>query len=423
VAAAELRGSPWPLNGFDAALVAQTYDGRPMTTHHVLEIDRPLDPDRVRSATEQLVELYPELCSRVELGPRLRRFVLPPDRARVRAAVQCDGDGSFAALEGWMARPIPVERAYPFAIRLAPGQAAAQALTLSLHHSLTDGQGALALLGALLELLQSRRPRARAVRLASEIPPQRLPWSHALRRLAMLFLRPAAALVDAAVGDRAGHRIMVLPIPGDVWQALGRRAHRCGVTRTTLSWHAAARAVSAMPGHNGASPRIRIRILGPVDLRGELGVPGDALQNWLGTVEHDVDPAIDVCDLHAQLRLGREHHRALVTPLVVGALAERLPPRIARAVFRLIDSQRWPTPHTLMLTHLRPPASTCWPTALQPRRLWCTSLLPRKPAIGLTVTSVDDVVTAVASWHAAALRRRTVDDFLHRWLGFLAEER
>ena len=58
--ATERHGSPWPLNGLDAALVAQTYAGRPMTTHHVIEIDRPLDVERLRAAAERLVEIYPD---------------------------------------------------------------------------------------------------------------------------------------------------------------------------------------------------------------------------------------------------------------------------------------------------------------------------------------------------------------------------
>jgi hypothetical protein len=412
-------GSPWPLNGFDAALVVQTYDGRPMTTHHVLEIDRPLDVERVRRAAEQLVEVYPELCSRVELGPRLRRFVLPPDPARVRAAVVRDGDGSLAALERWMARPIPIERSYPFAIRIAPGDAAAQSITLSLHHSLTDGHGALALFGALLQLVQSRRPQRRIV----GPPPRRgalrrRPWSQAAWRLAML-LRPAATLSDAVDGAAFGHGLVVTPIPTETWHALGARARRCGITRTTLSWLAAARAIRTMSNGNGSSSPIRI--LGPVDLRATLGVPNDALQNWLGTIEHDVDPCIDPRQLHAQLRRDREEG-ALATPLVVSALAERLPPRVATALFRFVDSDRWPTTHTLLLTHLRPRSTTWWPTALAPRRLWCTSLLPRKPAIGLTVTAVGGVVTAAASWRPADLRRATVEGFLDRWLAFLTED-
>ena len=390
-----------------------------MTTHHVLEIDRPVALDLVRASVEGLVAVYPELCSRIELGPRLRRFVVPPDRDRVHAAVEHDGDGSFDALERWMARPIDIERDYPFAVRVAPGSSGvAQSLTLSLHHSLTDGHGALVVFDALLELVRSRRPRVRAVPPASALPvSMRHPWSYALRRLAML-CRPAATLADRVDAPASDLGLAVLPIPYSTWRQLGTRARRCRVSRTTLLWHAAARAVNAMRASNGAP----IRIIGPVDLRASLGVPEDALQNWLGTIEHDVDPAIDVRRLHLALRRGRADRRALATPLVLSTLSELLPPRAAAAVFRWIDSGRWPTTHTLLLTHLRPAHATCWPTDLEPRRLWCTSVLPRKPALGLTVTSAGDVVTIAASWHGTELHRDTVERWLAHWLRFLDED-
>lgn len=54
---------PWPLAGFDAALVAQTYAGRPMTTHHVLELDQPLPIEQWQRAVEAWVEHFPELRS------------------------------------------------------------------------------------------------------------------------------------------------------------------------------------------------------------------------------------------------------------------------------------------------------------------------------------------------------------------------
>ena len=59
----------WPLNRFDVLLVAQTYPGRPMTTHHTLELDRPPTLDRWVRALEQLVDDYPELSSR-RIAPR-----------------------------------------------------------------------------------------------------------------------------------------------------------------------------------------------------------------------------------------------------------------------------------------------------------------------------------------------------------------
>lgn len=77
--------------------------------------------------------------------------------------------------------------------------------------------------------------------------------------------------------------------------------------------------------------------------------------------------------------------------------------------------------HTILLSHIRPRMPRCWPLGLRPRRLWCTSLLPRKPGLGLTVTTMGDDVTIAASWRADALRRSTVDEFLARWSSAMSE--
>jgi hypothetical protein len=54
----------------------------------------------------------------------------------------------------------------------------------------------------------------------------------------------------------------------------------------------------------------------------------------------------------------------------------------------------------------------CWPEALQPRALWCASTLPRKPGLGLTITTVGDNVTIAACWPVPLVREETIDALL-----------
>ena len=403
----------WSLAGFDAALVAQTYPGRPMTTHHVLELEAVVSIDRWRSAAVAWVAHFPELRSVVEFAPRLRRTVVKVEPADIHARVESDDDASEEAIERWINRSIDLWTPCPFRLRIAPGLVAAQSVTLSLHHSVTDGSGALMLFDALLELVQGHALPARSQRRPSAAVA--VPWRALWRRVAALS-RPRAAMQDIVDTDATGHRVLVQTLDAGCWRALTERAHACGVTRNTLLWHTAAQTTAAMPKLADADEPIRV--LAAVDLRAAFGVADDMLGNWLGTIEHDLDG--DDSDaglrrLHAALREQRDPALARATPVVLGALVEHLPLGLARSLLRWVDSPRWPNTHTILLSHIRPRMPHCWPTALRPRRLWCTSLLPRKPGLGLTVTTMGDAVTIAASWRADALRRASVEDFLSRW--------
>jgi hypothetical protein len=410
--------SEWRLAGFDAALAVQTYRGRPMTTHHTLEIDRALPPERWADAAVALVEQCPELASRVRFGSRVRRFTDAPNPAAARDRVEIV-DGGRDAIEAWIGRPLELEREWPFRIGVAPGELAAQAVTLTLHHSVTDGHGALALFDRLLELAQGKRPPPRAGASAQRAR-RGASWRALLERAAG-FARPCAELRDLVPAGTGGHALSVRVVPIDRWRALAGSAAELGVSRNTLLWLAAARAVAALRH----PPGLPLRMLVPVDLRAELGVPADALGNWIGTVELDVDPdavssAADTRRLDAELRRGRPCTRSLATPAVLAALTRVLPQRLARACFRRVDSERWPHPYTMLLSHIRPRPARPWPEALAPRLLWCTSLLPRSPGLGLTVTTIADRVSVAVSWRTDALRRATVEAVVDRWLDDLA---
>lgn len=411
----------WPLNRFDSLLVAQTYPGRPMTTHHTLEIDRPLDPEVWARALEQLVDDYPELGSRIVGSGRSRRFVLAPSRSAIRARLLSERDDTHGAIERWLAEPIDPRCELPFRVRIGPGEVAEQAIMLSLHHSVCDGVGALALLDRLTAIASGgpvRPRRSKPLARHPELPRPRLAalWAK-LRELR----RPAAQLVDSPSHDRVGleQQLALRVIGPRLWKPLNRLTRSMGVSRTTALWHAVATVAARQRLDD---PSLPVRIIAGVDLRAHLGIGEDALGNWLGTLEHESSQARDPetwAQLHAELLDARDPEQAVLTPALLAGLTARLPSSLARALFRRIDSDAWPSPFTLMLAHIRPREHRCWPLALQPRRLWCASTLPRRPGLGLTFTSIGDRVYVAATCQATLLQRATLERFLDALLDHL----
>jgi hypothetical protein len=398
-----------PVNGFDAALAVQTEPGRPMTTHHVLEHDRVLPPAAWREALRHLVMHWPALASRLRLGPSVRRVTWPLTTTALADRLEWDDDPSPAALEAWLSRPLDPEREPPFRVRLGPGPAAARAVVLTLHHALCDGVGALALFDALVRHaagLPTRAPATAPPPASPHIDPRGV-----ARRIAG-WLRPAARLVDAVGTAATGHAVEVRTLDPATWYALGERARRLGVSRYALVCHAALHAVASAPRDHAARP---LRMLSCVDLRAAHGVPGDRLQNWLGTVELELPPHAlpSPAQLYAALVGARAPSMAAITPWLLGSLGRRSP-ATARALLRLADAERFPNPYTFMMSQLPLADGRGWPAPLHPRRLWCTSLLPRRPGLGLTVCTVSSHATVAASWPASALRRPTVAALLDR---------
>jgi hypothetical protein len=408
------RRVEWPLNRFDKLLVAQTQAGRPMTTHHTLEFDGAIGLDRWSGALAQLALDYPELGSRV-VG-RGCRIVFAPRRSLLLDRLIHEHDRTHAALERWIAAPIDPSRELPLRVRIGPGQAAEHAVTLSLHHSVCDGVGALSLFDRYLSLAAGEvvAPRVSApFRRYRDAP---APGLRAFAAKLWQLRRPAAQLVDQVDRDARGQHLVLRMIPSGTWDALGRQTRAAGVSRTTALWHAIATVATRQRIDDATLP---VRIIAGVDLRAHLGIPHDALGNWLGTMEHDSPPAIaephfedrDAWrQLHAALVRARQPEQAVLTPALLAKIVDVVPPSLARAVFRFIDSDARPSPYSFLLAHLRPRG--CWPLALQPRRLWCASTLPRKPALGLTFTTVGNQVCVAATCQAALLRRETVEQFL-----------
>lgn len=120
--------------------------------------------------------------------------------------------------------------------------------------------------------------------------------------------------------------------------------------------------------------------------------------------------------VHARLREARAPHRALVTPVLLGMLGRALSASQFRALFRRSDAPGGSFPYTFLLSHIRPPEQQCWPEALGPKALWCASTLPRKPGLGLTVTTVGEEVTIAACYPKPLVDPKTVDALLKRLL-------
>ena len=157
-------------------------------------------------------------------------------------------------------------------------------------------------------------------------------------------------------------------------------------------------------------------MLGVADLRPFFGAPGPS-SNWMGTLEVDVTPVQLAAPglellLHRHLVAGRDAVPALATPVLLGILGTLLPLPLFREMFRRIDAPSASAPFSILVSHIRPPGALCWPEALSPRALWCASTLPRKPGLGLTITTVGDNVTIAACWPRPLVREETIDALL-----------
>jgi hypothetical protein len=107
---------------------------------------------------------------------------------------------------------------------------------------------------------------------------------------------------------------------------------------------------------------------------------------------------------------------------MLGMLGAILPVPAFRALFRRVDAPGRGNPFSILVSHIRPPGALCWPEALQPRSLWCASTLPRKPGLGLTVTTVGDHVTIAACWPRPLVREETIDALLAQLKRELGDE-
>ncbi len=423
----------------DRAIVAQTYPGRPMTTHHVVDTDAPFDRTMLEAALAGLVASVPTLRSYVRESPvGLARFAAP-------ATSWGGADGlltwSDAAIDlndaDWLGRTLDLAATAPVRLLHAPRPGGGYQLVFTLHHSVTDGVGALALFDALLTryCLLDGEPAV--------VPDPVAPSGASLRRLlARRGLRFTASLLRANVvgahrfGERRAAllervearggslRCAVVDVEPAAWARLRERAEGLGATRNDLLLAAFLRAAAAWRRGRGMGDET-FRALVPVDLRGEFGV-GRSLQNHIGVIEADFTAAeVDGDDLVRRvadrLRAGREPERALATPVALALLGGVLPPFAMRAFFRWLDERRSSFMYSFLFSHIRVPEGVRLPASVRVRRVYCLSGLPRQPGVGITVTALPGSVTAALAYEAPRLSDDGARELMRRFVAALEE--
>ena len=290
-----------PLNGFDRALLAQTYSGRPMTTHHVLETERPFARAALEETTRWLTAEFPTLCSVIhETTLGFRRSVVASSELPTRALSCGDTPTDFDDL-GCLDRPFDLAHEAPFRLHFGSCTEGGYRLVFTLHHSVTDGAGALMLFDALLRRLAAlegapAEPAAPISAVGGRLrsllrrcgfrAQLSLLWNNltGLRRFS--FRR--ASLLEDRFAPVTRSRCLVLDVPHSDWHALGVRARETGCSRSELVLASLLRASQALRRRRDA-PDEPFRVIVPSDLRPEFGL-GRPLQNPLGVLEVDVSP-------------------------------------------------------------------------------------------------------------------------------------
>ena len=426
------------MNWMDRAIVAQTYPGRPMTTHHVVDADAPFDRALLARALAALIASVPTLRSYVRESPISLARVAVPAGSRDAAHLLTWSDAAIDLNDAdWFGRTLDLATTAPVRLLHAPRTGGGYQLVFTLHHSVTDGVGALALFDALLAhyCLLDGEPVV--------IPDPVAPSGARLRRLlTRRGLRFTASLLRANVvgarrfGERRAALLERIEARGDalhcavvdvdaaVWSQLRERATRLGATRNDLLLAALLRAATAWRRERGV-PDETFRALVPVDLRGEFGV-GRSLQNHIGVIEADFTATeVDRDDLPQQiadrLRAGREPGRALGTPMALALLGAVLPPFAVRAFFRWLDERPSSFMYSFLFSHIRVPEGIRLPASVRARRVYCLSGLPRQPGVGLTVTALPGSVTAALAYEVPRLSDDGASELMRRFLAALEE--
>jgi len=426
------------LNWMDRALIAQTYEGRPMTTHHVVDVEAPFDRALLSEALSLLIDSVPALRSFVRESPlRVARLAAPsPSTSLDRLITWSDVELDLGA-SGWLLRGFDLSSEAPLRVLHSPRRDGGYQLVFTLHHSVTDGVGAVALLDALLShylLLDGERASIPAPFAPSGLSLLQLLSKRGARLTASLLganLRSAGRFGDrrASLLERVDARAeamhcLVLDLDAAQWSRLHGRAEALGVTRHDLLLTAFLRAAASWRRAEGM-PEETFRALVPVDLRGEFGV-GRSLQNHLGVIEADftaseVDDASLLSRVSERLRAGRAPERALATPVALALLGTLLPPFAFREFFRWLDQRPSSFMYSFLFSQIRLPEGLRFPASVRARRVYCLSGLPRQPGIGLTVTASSDGVTAALAYEVPRLSDEGAKRLMERWVLALGE--
>lgn len=426
------------LNWMDRALIAQTYEGRPMTTHHVVDVEAPFDRALLSEALSLLIRSVPALRSFVRESPlRVARLAAPSRWTSLDQLITWSDVEVDLGASGWLLRAFDLSSEAPVRVLHAPRRGGGYQLVLTLHHSVTDGVGAVALLDALLcryRALDGERASIPAPFAPSGLSLLRLLSKRGARLTASLLganLRSAGRFGDrrASLLERVDARAeamhcAVVDLDAAQWSRLHGRAEALGVTRHDLLLTAFLRAAASWRRDEGM-PEETFRALVPVDLRSELGV-GRSLQNHLGVIEADftpseVDDASLLSRVSERLRAGRAPERALATPVALALLGTLLPPFACREFFRWLDQRPSSFMYSFLFSQIRLPEGLRFPASVRARRVYCLSGLPRQPGIGLTVTASTDGVTAALAYEVPRLSDEGARRLMERWVVALGE--
>jgi NRPS condensation-like uncharacterized protein len=408
------------LNWMDRALIAQTYAGRPMTTHHVVDVEAPFDRARLSDALAALIGSVPALRSFVRESPlRVARFAAPAPWTSLDQLITWSDVEVDLGASGWLLRGFDLSSEEPLRVLHSPRRDGGYQLVFTLHHSVTDGVGAVALLDALLaryRALDGERASIPAPFAPSGVGFLQMLSQRGARLTASLLganLRSAgrfgdrrAALLERVEARAEAMHCAVVDLDATQWSRLHDRAVSLGVTRNDLLLTAFLRAAASWRRAEGM-PEEAFRALVPVDLRSEFGV-GRSLQNHLGVIEADftaaeVDDASLLSRVSERLRAGRAPERALATPVALALMGTLLPPFACREFFRWLDQRPSSFMYSFLFSQIRLPEGLRFPASVRARRVYCLSGLPRQPGIGLTVTASSDGVTAALAYEVPRL--------------------
>lgn len=417
---AEVASAPRDLyeigaNWMDRAIVGQTYEGRPMSTHHVLDAERPFDRAHLLGAVEALVRSVPTLRSVVRESPlTIRRFAAAARWSRLESLVTWSDAAIDLSGSEWLRREFDLARDEPFRVLHSPRPGGGWQLVFTLHHGVADGVGALALFDLLLahySLLCGDRGEAPEPVLPSGARLRRFFGRSGARLTATLLLDNArrihrftdrrASLLERETARAGPLCFAVLDVPKPQWARLRERAAALGCSRNDLMLAALLRAAVAWRRRRGMDEQ-SFRALIPVDLRRELGVDRASLQNHLGVIEADfaiaeIDSAALPRIVLARLREERAAARVLATPMAL-AILTLLPPHALRGFFRWLDERPGSFMYSFLFSHIRVPDALRVPRSIGMKRIYCLSALPRQPGVGLTVTATASSVTATLAY-------------------------
>jgi hypothetical protein len=394
-----------PIRWMDRALVAQSYPGRSMTTHHVLETRVPFERLALTRALAMLQAEVPVLRTLVREAPLgMARFVAAP-----ASTVQWLQEPIELGELGWYQRPFDLAKEAPIRVLHAPRIGGGYQLVMTLHHSATDGMGAMILLDALMR----HYDRARGIGIE---PPQAIDrrdpgFASLLFHRGLLFavklaIRSAwraprfgtrsASLLERRDAVATETHALVMDISRERWSLLAGRARELGCTRNDLVLSAWLRAAADWRAARGM-PEEPLTALVPMDLRGHIGA-GGAMHNYFGALETEYDRD-DIASPELARRVSersrreRDPSRVLTTPLMLAALGRALPPAAFRALFRAVDQSRNAFRYSFLFSHIRVADGIHLPESTLSERLYCLSALPRQPGVGLTITALPLSVT------------------------------